>query len=458
MSYYINMRKLFVLFFVMCLAQKCFAFDIVYPKKQDVVKNSPTTFFIGASDEPIMVNGKNIELHRTGAFAYFVELDKGKNIFEFKTSTETKIYTVTRPNIKPKQLIKAKFISQTPKMYRVKNDKTPLRTSPSNSGLNRVTHLQKGVNLEVDGRLGSFYRVVLTNDKKVWVHKDNVEPVNANISLATISGYDFLETDDYFAYIFHLDSQVPFEVKTGEIYQLKLYNIKNVADDTYVFEFPYREATDCSKTLGYRAEYDGNDLIWKIRKFPKVSKRQPLKNIVITVDAGHGGNEIGAIGCLGDKEKDVVLSIAEFLKDELESRGAKVIMTRTDDITVSLDERVDIANVNDSMVFLSIHGNALPDTMNPNEHRGVSVYYYNDDAKLLGANILYSMFDKLDLPNDKLRQQSFAVIRNPQALSLLLEVGYLINPYDNELLINYKFQKQCAKAIADGVEEYFKGE
>ena len=442
----------------MCLAQKCFALDIVYPKKQDVVKNSSTTFFIGSSTEPLTVNGKNVELHKTGAFAYFVELNKGKNVFEFKTPTETKIYTVTHPNVKPRQLIKAKFIQQTPKSYRVKHDKTPLRTSPNNAGLNRITHLQKGTHLQVDGRLGSFYRVVLANDKKCWVFKDNVEPVNSNISFATVSGYDFLETDDYFAYIFHLDSQVPFEVNTGDLFQLKLYNVKDVINNTYIFEFPYREAMDTSKILGYSAEYDGNDFIWKIRKFPKVSKRQPLKNIIITVDAGHGGDEIGAIGCLGDKEKDVVLSISKFLKDELESRGAKVVMTREGDEKVSLDDRVSITNTNDSMVFLSVHGNALPDTMDPNKHRGTSVYYYDDHSKLLGANVLYSMVDKLGLPNDKLRQQSFAVIRNQQALSLLIEVAYLINPYDNELLIDEKFQKRCAKAIADGIEEYFKGE
>ena len=458
MSYYSNMRKFLILFFVLFLTQRVYAFDVVYPKKTNVSVNSPTTFFIGASTEPLTINGENVELHRTGAFAYFVNLSNGKNTFELKTETETKVYTVTRPIVKPKKMIKAKFIPLTQSTYIVKKDNTPLRSSPANGGLNRITNLPKGVSVQVDGKLGGFYRIVLDNNKKGWIYAENIGLISNKKTFASISGYDFLEVDDYFAYIFHIDNQVPYEISVGDVSQLTFYNVKDSENGQYIFKFPYKEAAGTSKTLGYIAQYDGNDFIWKIRKFPEINKRNPLKDIVIAVDAGHGGNELGAIGCLGDKEKDVVLNISLYLKEELESRGAKVVMTRDSDEQISLDDRVKIANDNDSMIFLSIHGNALPDTMDPNKHRGTSVYYYNPESKLLGANVLYSMVDKLGLPNDKLRQQSFAVIRNHQALSLLIEIGYLINPYDNELLIDEKFQKRCAKAIADGVEDYLKSE
>lgn len=452
------MRKFLILFFVLFFGQNVFALNVVYPKKANVFINSPTTFFVGASNEPLTINGKEIKLHRTGAFAYFVTLSNGKNVFELKTESETKIYTVTKPNVKTKKMIKAKFIPQTQTTYVVKKDNTPLRVTPINKGMNRIVHLQKGVQVQVDGKLGNFYRIVLGNNKKGWISKDNLDFVASKKNSTQIPGYDFLEVDDYFAYIFHLDNQVPYEITMGDVSKLKFYNIKDSDNGEYVFNFPYKEAAGTSKTLGYSAEYDGNDFIWKIRRFPVVNKRDPLNNIIITIDPGHGGEELGAIGCLGDKEKDVVLNVSKFLQNELESRGAKVVMTRNSDEKLSLDDRVKIANENDTMIFLSIHGNALPDTMDPNKHRGVSVYYYNPESKLLGANILYSMVDKLNLHNDKLRQQSFAVIRNHQALSLLIEIGYLINPYDNELLIDEKFQKRCAKAIADGVEDYLKSE
>ena len=182
-----------------------------------------------------------------------------------------------------------------------------------------------------------------------------------------------------------------------------------------------------------------------------------MKNKVIAIDAGHGGYEAGAIGCLGDKEKDITLAIAKFLETELSKRGADVVMTRSDDSYVGLQERVDITNYNAAQVFVSIHGNALPDGMDPNEHSGTSIYYYYNQAKPLADTVLKKMVSELDLNDDKVRQASFAVVRNTNALSILIETAYLINPEDNSKLMSEDFQKQCAKAIADGLEEYFKG-
>ena len=111
-------------------------------------------------------------------------------------------------------------------------------------------------------------------------------------------------------------------------------------------------------------------------------------------------------------------------------------------------------NKKDSMFLISIHGNALPDHLNPLEHKGTSIYYYYDQAKLLAANILVTMNQQLGTKNDKIRQGSLALVRNTNALSILIEVAYLINPEDNVLLIDPQFQKKCAKAIADGIENY----
>ena len=130
-------------------------------------------------------------------------------------------------------------------------------------------------------------------------------------------------------------------------------------------------------------------------------------------------------------------------------------MTRNGDNYVSLKDRVEIANYGDAVVFLSIHGNALPDGSNPNEHRGTSIYYYHNQAKPLADIIMDTIVSEIGVPNDKVRQGSLAVVRNTNALSLLVEVSYLINPEDNANLVNPEFQKQYAKAIADSLEKYF---
>ena len=144
-----------------------------------------------------------------------------------------------------------------------------------------------------------------------------------------------------------------------------------------------------------------------------------------------------------------------MLATELKLRGANVIMTRYGDETVGLLDRVKKTNENEASVFISIHGNALPDNMDPNEHSGTSVFYYYPQAKPMAESILKSMTSQLPFADDQVRQGSFAVVRNTQAISLLIEVGYLINPSDNAFLINLEIQQNTGKAIADGIENFF---
>ena len=131
-------------------------------------------------------------------------------------------------------------------------------------------------------------------------------------------------------------------------------------------------------------------------------------------------------------------------------------MTRESDEKVPLKKRVEITNESDSSIFVSIHGNALPDNLNPLEHRGTSVFYYYPQSKGLAVSILNAINTQAGTQNDGVRQGSLAVVRNTNALSVLIELGYLINPEDNALLVNDKFREKCAKAIAQGISDYLK--
>lgn len=453
------MKRILFILGACLICQSVFAFDIVYPKKSGVIIDSSTSFFIGSSNKPITINGEKVELHSSGGFAHVIPLSEGENKFEIKSDEQTQNFTIIRPKkLKTEGHIYSEQTEFKSLKYCITSvNNAPLRETPINSGINRIAHLQMGIPLIVDGEKNGFYRIVLGTDKKGWISKLNVKDITEGVlSNATVNGYDYIDSPDYFTFVFHLDRKVPFEIEEGENMSIKFFNVKNCDNDTYIFDFPYAEAAGTKKSAGYSGSYDGNDFVLKIRKFPLISQRQPLKNITIAVDAGHGGSESGAIGCLGDKEKDVTLSIAGYLEYELKRRGAKVVMARKDDSYVGLQERVDIANENDAMFLISIHANALPDHLNPNEHRGTSVYYYYNQAKLLAAYILCEINTQLGTQNDKIRQGSLALVRNTKALSVLIETAYLINPYDNAMLIEPKFQKLCAKAIADGIEKYLK--
>lgn len=455
------MKKFFTLIFVILFGQIVYAFDVVYPHKNIVTINSPSTFFIGSSNpkDMLLVNGVKVKIHSSGGFAHVVMLEEGENKFVLQCGDKLKTYIINRPKktaagiYAPPKLVEY----EKRKEFLTSVDNSPLRTTPIDSGINRMSHFEKDIPLSIDAELSNFYRVVLGEDKKAWISKNNVKIFDGYMnSPAVVDGYDRADDDEYFKFIFHLDKKTPYEMVEGEAITLKFYNVKDCPDNTYIFEFPYKEITGTSRLAGYSGSYDGNDFVFKIRKFPVIDTKHPLKNITIAVDAGHGGSEAGAIGCFGDKEKDITLAISKLLRHELENRGAKVIMTRTGDNYTGLFDRIETANKNDAMFLISIHGNSLPDSANPLKHRGTSIYFYYNQAKPVAANILAEMTKQLGTQNDNVRQGSLALVRNTNALSILIEVAYLINPDDNALITNHRFQKRCAKAIADGLEVFLK--
>ena len=445
------MKKVVLLLCLLLFGNVCDGFDIVYPKSPIVNVAANSTFFIGSSMEPLKSNGKDVPLHPTGAFAYVVSLPEDKNVFTVESGSGKKVYLIRK--IIPKYSGGSTFIPypQT-RFYTVTKDISPLRSSPIDDGINRMAHLQKGVNLSVDGEYSGFYRVILGKEQYGWIGKSYVKPIKQTDSVE-LKGYDYIDNDEYFTFVFHLTGMVPFEMVEGDVFLMKFYNLKD--DDIYEMNFPVKEASGGKKLIGYSGEYQGNDFVLKIRKPLKIKRKCPLKNIKIVVDAGHGGQEEGTTGCLGDKEKDITLSLAKYLETELKNRGANVIMTRESDIYVGLQQRVDITNDNDAVVFISLHGNALPDGSDPNKISGTGIYYYYPQTKPLADVILNTMAQKLGTKNRGAIQASFAVVRNTNALSLLIETAYMINPDDNAKLVSPEFRRNCAKAIADGLDKYF---
>lgn len=444
-------------------ALNAFGLDVVYPKKDKVTINGKNTFFVGsaAPDSVLMINNTAVTVHPSGGFAHFVKLEHGENIFTLKSNNEElvyKIHSTWKPAPKEKKPAPQVTVYPTPKLFYTNDEKTPIRTTPVSAGINRIVHLQKDVPLYIDGELGKFYRVTLANNEKYWVAKSSVRSDDtAQCGKSAIISKSFKDTGKHLIYSFKLSNKTPYIVKENSDKDfenglgLNFYNLITKPDTPYELYFPLQH-----RLFGYSAEFKDDQFILTIRKMPKISSSNPLKNITVTVDAGHGGNEKGAIGCLGDFEKDITLDVALKLQKELRKQGANVIMTRDKDEKVSLKKRVEITNESDSCIFVSIHGNALPDHLNPLEHRGTSVYYYYPQAKGLALSILNALNTEAQTKNDGVRPGSLAVVRNTNALSVLVELAYLINPEDNALLINPKFREKCALAIAHGISNYLK--
>ncbi len=459
-------RILFLVFIFFMLGAKAFTLEIVYPKKSPCIINAPSTFFIGSTNpqNSVKINDEQVKLHKSGSFVHVVPLQEGINNFKITSINlegiiEEKTFVVEKPKPVPNIVQKIELI-QYPAMnnFFTKDDNTPLRLTPFDSGINRMAHLQKETPLIINGEKGGFWRVFLNSKTTGWILKSDIEQKTDNNIFATpvnIKKLEIKENKEFCLYEFEIEGKTPFVLKEEDKnLNLKLFNVKSedknlcIEDYTLNFDIPFK------KLFGYDAYFEGNKFILKVRKPPEKNCDMPLKDLTIAVDAGHGGAEYGAIGPKGDREKNINLEIAKEVNQELTSLGAKVIMIRKDDSAVSLKDRVRMAKDKNCAILISIHANALPDGADPIKSRGTSVYYYHNQAKPLAENILNSITAKSGTQNDRVRQGSLALVRPTSSVSVLIEVAYMINPDDCELLLDKEFQKNCAKAITDGIVEF----
>ena len=191
----------------------------------------------------------------------------------------------------------------------------------------------------------------------------------------------------------------------------------------------------------------------KPKKHPK--GRRPGE-ITVVVDPGHGGSDTGAWSPHGLNEKDVNLMVAKALKAALEARGYKVVMTREDDSFPKLYDRPKVAHGCGAYAFISIHHNAPPFDKDPRQFRYHAIYAWNDIGVNLATAInkrVAAMFGD-SLVNNGVPHANFAVTRNPEIPSCLVEVDFITTPEGEADCWDRARQKKVAEAIAAGFDDW----
>lgn len=253
-----------------------------------------------------------------------------------------------------------------------------------------------------------------------------------------------------------------------------------------------------NKVYGYRLVvdmYDKNEAV-----APKVIRSAPKHTGIVTVaiDAGHGGEDFGASGKKKAREKKVVLSIAKELKKLIDKDPAlRSYMTRTGDYYIPLRKRTKLARQANADLFVSIHADAF----RRSSARGASVYALSKSgassetarwlankenaADLVGGASISDREDVvagvlLDMQMDKtlefsisfgdevlkemkkisklhsktVQQAGFVVLKSPDIPSVLVETGFISNPYEERKLKTSKYQQQIANAIYKGIKKF----
>jgi len=261
-----------------------------------------------------------------------------------------------------------------------------------------------------------------------------------------------------------------------------------------------------NKQYGYRLVvdlYDKGDAKKSLKEsIKRAAPRNPskLRDLIIAVDAGHGGEDPGTIGRKGTREKSVVLAIAKELQKQLKNEpGMRPVLVRRGDYYVGLRKRMKIAREQRADLFVSIHADSFKDP----RVRGSSVYVLSrngasseaarwlaeqenaadlvggvslDDKDDLLASVLLDLSQtatlsaSTDVGTNVLKQlgtlgkthkrrvqrAGFMVLKSPDIPSILVETAFLSNPTEEKRLRNRKHQRKLAKAMTAGVRTFFK--
>ncbi len=207
----------------------------------------------------------------------------------------------------------------------------------------------------------------------------------------------------------------------------------------------------------------------------------------VVIDPGHGGKDPGAISKSGFQEKDINLRVSKFLKQELEQRGFKVFLTRSNDVFLTLRQRVESARKHDADLFVSVHANAnkssrvdgleiyylTPSRLRCQERsltlaktedfRGKNVNFYtkailwdmliskNYSLSVETSQIVYFTFRDLGFKIKPPKKAAYYVLRYAYVPSILFEMGYLSNYREEKILRKTYYQKQIAEAMATAI-------
>ena len=368
------------------------------------------------------------------------------------------------------------------------------RTGAS-TNYSRLTPLPKGTRAIVTGKEGEWLRL----DYGAWIKAEETQPIASNIPpTSMIRSVTSRQVGDTTEIIFPLQVPVPISVQQiDSSITLTLHNTIAQTDTIRLDDDPLIKRLDwqqiapdkidytfqlkTEQQFGYDLHYEGTSLFFSLQHPPKrVTPRDntllplsrdsnnrlirepinttntlPLSNIRILLDPGHGGEEKGARGPTGYPEKDVNLIISKLLATELKRLGATIYLTRETDIDVSLKDRVKMIDEIKPDLALSIHYNALPDNGDAINTKGVSTFWYHPQAHDLAIFLHKYLVEKLDRPDYGVFWNNLALTRPHTAPSVLLELGFMINPWEFEWIINPQSQTKLARAIADGIVEWF---
>jgi N-acetylmuramoyl-L-alanine amidase len=336
-------------------------------------------------------------------------------------------------------------------------------------GGTKMGYVDSLVRLKAVSKVGNKYCVQLSKNRQAYIEDEHVNVLSQNYTPTSITGNMRVWGDSSFDYVSlslteRLAYQTFQEVNPSKIvvdvfgatsntnWITQMGSTKEVGDISYnqIDQDIFRISIDLKNKQhwGHRIYYSGNNLVIRIKRQPQTLS---LKNLVIAIDAGHGGGNKGAFGLTGVMEKDMTLAIAKELQAALEAEGAKVVTTRTRDTTYDNHDRYTVFQQANPHLLLSIHLNSSADPVNI---KGTSTYYKHIGYRPLTQSILQRMLDLGLKEYGNIGNFNFILNGFTEFPNVLVETLFISNPEDEANVLDPAYRKQMADAIVKGINDW----
>ncbi|UJL46650.1 N-acetylmuramoyl-L-alanine amidase [Virgibacillus sp. NKC19-16] len=314
---------------------------------------------------------------------------------------------------------------ESAKLYQVKAPVVRLRNAPDNNAT-IITELNKGAKVSIFqesyGWGKTFY-----NGKEVWIALYLLDERNKSADHAMSEVNEKADPQQITEGTEKEDS----EAESGQ------------KDEDAEVEEEFDEKKE--STAKTKEKEENQDIQGKQRG------EKTLSGYHFVIDPGHGGKDSGAIRSEVN-EKTLALSTGKKVEEQLRDKGASVTLTRTDDTFIPLEERVQISNSTNADTFISLHYNTFEDQ----NIRGIHTFYYDvGDNQKLADTIQKSLINHTNLNDRRAKQADYKVLTDNQQPALLIELGFISNPEERQLVQTDKYQEKAAKGIVTGLEDYF---
>ncbi|MBQ0024229.1 MAG: N-acetylmuramoyl-L-alanine amidase [Bacteroidales bacterium] len=453
---------------------------------RDTVR-SPKYYFLGATEpgNTVTIDGEAAKVYKTGAFGKEYKLVPGNNVIKVNISDGSQTvekevnvffkadgrmperkYSIeeAKRKIDFEEFKERSFYVET-----LPNACLQYGTGSDRLGGSKMGWLNPGITLKVTGEIQDLFKVQLSENRFAYIAKEYVKPtpkvtrtVNSNnmsvfnngksdrISISFPERLPYVSWTQLDPTIINVDvygamNNSNWLIHRRDLGMIDYVDVQQPESDVFRIVIKLKE----KYAWGYAINYQGNTLNIDIKHSPEEIS---LKGMVIGLDAGHGGNP-GAISPTGIREADVNLSIVKNIKEMLEAKGAKVVLSRTDEYSIDMSSRRKIFLDNDIDLLVSIHNNAGGSPLVP---MGTSTYYKYIQNRELAACLLDRMIE-LDVPNYGLTGNfNFALGTPTEYPNALVECLFMSSLPDEEKLADSAYLKKIAQKVVLGLEDYLK--